>query len=254
VDPPELPAARERQKIATEEYEALLESKRRSGVAFGSPTQQERQLNEAATEANHAVANLERAQERAVERTREVDRLLTAGTDADRARKDLAKANASIADARARSAQLVEIAATLEADISELTARRAAAIEQHGREDLAQRLAGKTAPPPKTLAAIDVDLESRRAALTAALSAKAEIDGPLTLLIEEAEAARNRLRGALQRATELSYYELLPTVLPVVARLMALGSRLCGYSSLEIQCDDETRQAANAALEQELQA
>jgi chromosome segregation ATPase len=251
TEPADLPAALERQRIAHEEYRAVVESRDR---IRGSVTQQEHELNAAATEANQVVADLELSQERARARIAEIDRLLTAAADAARARKDLAKANAGIDDARSRQTQLVEIAAALEGEIAELVQKRANAVEQHGRDDLAQRLAGKTAPPPKTLAAIDIDLESRRAALAAALSAKAEIDGPLTLLIEEAGGARNRLRCALQRATELSYYELLPTVLPVVARLMALRSPICGYASLEIHCDDEVLGAANAALEKELHA
>jgi chromosome segregation ATPase len=246
----ELPAARERQRIAHEEYRAVVESI--EGIR-GSATQQEHDLNAAAAAANQVVADLERSQEQARARVTEIDRLLTAEADAGGARKDLAKANASIADARARIGQLAQIAADLESEIGELTQKRINAIEQHGREDLAQRLGGKTAPPAKGIAALDADLDSRRTTLAAAQSAKAEAEAPLAALLEATEGARARLRGALQRAAELSYYELLPAMIPIAARLVVLQSRLCSYRAIEIHVDDEARQAANAALEKELQ-
>lgn len=247
----ELPAALERRRLAREEYRGVTESR---GMVSTSLTEQERVLNQVATAANQVVADLERSQERARERITEIDRLLTASADAAQARKDLTKATASIAEARGRIDQLDQISGDLENDIAELTRKRATATEQQGRDDLAQRLAGKPAVPAKGVSAINADLESRRSTLAAAQAAKAEAEAPLATLLQEAAQARNRLRGALQRSAELSYYELLPSVLPVVARLMVLGSPICGYASLEIHCDDETLQGANAAIEKELQA
>jgi len=168
--------------------------------------------------------------------------------------QSLAAATANINEARARAAQLKQIAADLEGDIGELTKKRATAVDAQGREDLAQRLAGKTAPPAKGIGAIDADLESRRTTLAAAQTAKAEAEAPLLALIEEADAARRRLRHALQRTAELEYFELLPTVLPVAARLVALQSRLCRFESIEIQVDREMLGAGHHALREEIGA
>jgi chromosome segregation ATPase len=252
AEPADLPAALERQRVTREEYKTHIEAKYRVGDS--TSTEQDQKLNTAATVANQAVADLVQPQQRAVARLSEIDRLLSAGGIASGARKDLAKANASIAEARARIDQLDEIGATLEGEIAELTQKRTNAVEQQGRAELDARLSGKTMPTPKGLAAIDADLESRRAALSATETAKAEIEGPLARLIEDADGARKRLQYALTHCAELEYYEALPGFLPIVARLIAAGSGLCGYSSIEINCDDETLQAAREALHEEIDA
>lgn len=241
---------------ANDAYRACNEERQRGGGG-SSATVREHELNAAVTAANQAVADLKQPQERALARIKEIDRLLSASADRDRGRKELARLSASLRDNRARITQLDQIISELEAEVEELGAKRASAMANHGREELATRLAGKPASSPKGVVAIDGELEGRRAALDAALAAKVEIEGPRALQLQAMDDIRNRLREALGRCAEIDYYGELQTLMPIIGRLVACNSALGGYRGhgvFEIRYDAETVSEATAALRAELNA
>lgn len=248
-----LPAAEKRLEKARDELREVVEAK---GTHSNHTSQQEHDLREAVGEANQAVADLKTAQERAAARLKNIDQLLNATNDAERYRSELAAVGAKLRAARADLAQITPIEAVLQSEIEELKQKRAALMGQAGRDELAARLAGKPAVQPKGLAAIDEDLESRGAALVAAQEARTAIETSMPLLLQEERGARRCLSSALMRQAELNYYEMLPSILPVISRLVITGSDLRGYRAHDnefiVQCDDKTRGEAQDALNREL--
>ncbi len=218
-----LPAAIAAADTANGAYREHLEARnmRRDYAATESGSA----LGDAAAAANNAVASLTRSKERAQARIAEIDRLTGAAADAARARTDLATANATIADARARLAQLGEIEATLHVELDELGQKRAAALAQSGRNEIANRIAGKAAASSPRGAR-----RNRRRPRSAHRRARGRAGG--TGRNRACACGRGRRRGRYPAAAArcvdahggTRLFEMLPTVLPLIARLVASGA------------------------------
>jgi hypothetical protein len=243
--------ARRAQSEAHREYRASVESR----GAYASASDRDHELNVAATAASQAVADLEQVVEHVTARVKEIDRLLTAADDARAARATLQDGESKIANTRATIAQLLDIETALQQELGELQEQRGKLLTEHGKADIAARIAGKKLPPPKALVAIDADHESRSATLAEVRANKAEQETILAALIEEQNAARDNLRGALTRRAELDYFEALPKILPIIGRLVAVRSGMA-YSGqpnvFELRYSDDDVRAAAASIDDEL--
>lgn len=253
-EPQGLAAAIEAQTAAEAAYQAIIDAKRANPGTVREDLAN--RLFDELDAARSVAGPLISQRNRAIARIAEIDRCLTAQNDAALRRKELSGLNVSIAEVNGRVVQYGEMERVLASEIDGLSAKRAAAVKQHGRDELTARLAGKSTGRPKELAAIDDDVESRTAALDAARQAKAEAEAELEPLAAQASTAQHQLRAALARCAEVDWYEMLPKLLPVVARLLATGSGIANGSSgdIMVRCDWESIEAARALLNEELNA
>lgn len=248
--------AREAQKQAREdraEYTRARQSAKGWDPGYADPRSSE--LLQAETSANHIVHELENHALNAGTRIEEIDRLLNAASNAAVERSQLREVVDQITNERASVAQFSNLGATLQQEIDTLGAQRETALAEHGKAEITARLAGKSLPLPKAIAAIDADLESRAATLAAAQSAKADHEARLGQLTEERGKARQRLQVALLAVHELAYHEQIAPQLHLYAALRVLGSQI-GFGQrrdvFTIRLDEDDLRAAAARLEAEL--
>jgi chromosome segregation ATPase len=197
---------------------------------------------------------LEREQRDAQRRLREIDAVLNADKNLATARAAWASGAAELAQLNARAVQLDTIIASLRGEIDELTAKQQRALADYGEAEMASRLAGKTTAPPKSLGSAEVELSSRNAALAATEAARAKVKTSIDALLQASDGVRTRLRNALARKAELEYYDVLPSFLPVIARLIALNSWIGGgdRNSFTVRCDEQLVKAAAAEVDAEI--
>lgn len=216
-------------------------------------TEEQRRLDDDAREAYTRAAALESTIERSSQQIRDVDRLLNAARDAASARQQVVDLQRACRERSEQIAQLVTIEGDLKAEIAELEIQAAAASTTQARADLQSRLtAGIPTAPSAERDAIEGDLVSRRATLAAAASAKVEQTASHGNLDGQLKEARRRYFEARGRQAELAYYEILSSILPTVAELVACGSR---PSTLDLGrlIDDEQIRIARARLDAELE-
>lgn len=255
AEPAELPAALERQTAAADALREYMAEKGNQGGLHTAPREQDQR--NAVIAANQIVADIKTRQERARARIREIDRLLTSAAGSSQCRDALSQTNARIADAEARRDQFSSIVDDLENAVAELVSRRGNMLAQHGKDELAARLGGKSASvsAAKALASMDADIESRNAALAAARDARAEFEGTLQKLYQERGRTQGELRAALIGQADLDFYEALQTFLPIAARVVVSGSGLRAFdheNAVVVRCDDQLIRVARAAFNAEL--
>lgn len=246
-----LPDAERAWDAAKEAYRERLESK---GTLSSGPVAGDEELNRACTAAQQVVADLKDVTQRTGARMKEIDRLLGADSNASAVKAQLATVDKKFAECSEKYAQLAVVAATIGTEIAELRTRRAKLRSDAAKSAVAARLSGKAAQPPKALAEIDADLESRTDTVEAAREAMTELEREVAALSEERQAARTRLLAALRGRAELNYYALLPALLPALGALVATQSQLTSgsYREFRINFDDAAVAAAAAAIEAEL--
>lgn len=249
-------AARELAARLTAEYGEYVAQHNRSG---GDPQTEPRgdELQRAEVDARNAVREFEQTMARAKGRIAEIDSLLGATDEAAALKSEAMTQQAALVRAMTKQSQLARIATSLREEIDELTQRRGGALTQYGRDEIAARLDGKSLTLPKALANIDADLASRNAALVAAETAQTECAAQVAELKARIEPLRARYLGARVRMLELEYLDTLPTILPLLALLMAGDSRLSWSADpgvFPIRIDDRAVDEAKRSLLSELTA
>ncbi len=224
VDPSDLPKLLAQVEKIDAELAEIRESRRANGHVHTSARESE--LRDLRAPIAQQVADLRSDSDRAKSRIAELDRYLGVSDEIKSAKRSLGLANGAVKEKMKRISQLGTIADSLQAEVAELEKRRSDAFAAHGRAELDARLSGKPVPPPKSIAAIDGDLESRRAALDATNAAIDAVKAELEAAQAAAHEAGNRFRVARRAETELTFFGKLGELLPTLATLSALSSSI----------------------------
>ena len=226
---------------------------RRNAVGIYAPSDEQDRLDAAAVELRNQVTALQQAKDRATTRIRELDRLLTADDHVQRAKRALSDNTKAGAERRLQLQRLSEVEEELHVEIGALEREEAESAKQQATASLRSRMDGRPADAPLDTDTVARDLVSRKATLVAAKRAMDELRTSLAALADERTKLRSRFLDARGRVAELALLERLPSVLPIVAEMVACRGTLSTLDLIDM-VDREAVRVARQKIDAEIDA
>ncbi len=179
--------------------------------------------------------------------------LLTARTDLDSAHHEYTQSKALETTAISEISNLEKLIAELHSELSELSTKAKHALAAHGVLAVSARLIGQPTPQtPKSVLALNVDIESRNATLESAESMLEDAQKRRADATKFAEQWRNQWEYARHCIAEIEYRDLLAAIAPKVSTYLA--SHVHFYpTEIKFAPEPEALAAARELLRAELE-
>lgn len=186
--------------------------------------------------ARERVSDIQGPAERAKERIVEIDRILNAKANNDRALRELNRLNSLLREARADFLRYQKIEAELQSEIEAMERAQEAEIKQRGIDDLKSRINGAQIRPFKASVS-DQEIRARRASLEALATAKSDAEAQIAAVLGERKDVENQFWLAKRALAEIEFFGALAIFAPTIAALRATGSSIGGHDSRAFTID-----------------